>query len=363
MGGNRAFPFVPSWLLAVVLLAVTIFLYLVRAILPPFVIGAFIAFALSPVVGSIQERWGLHRALAILAVYLVLLGPLVILVMLLGPRFLDESRLLVLEGPTILTRLIEDVFGPGPYDVLGSTLDARQIVFGILGSIRQSFGTTAAAVRLVADVTDLLLNVFLTLIVSIYLLGDEMRVGNVLLSLFPADRRGQILEVSEDIHDTLARYLRRQGVLIALVAAASFLGLEIIFRLRYALPLAVFTGVVEVVPFLGPVVAATIAALIALSQGGVGLLVGVIVFYFVLRQVEDQVVMPVVLGSAVELHPLVVIFAVLAGGALFGVLGTLAAVPAAASIKVLIDSVPKLFPSVPPVEPAASPVAEPTSRL
>jgi predicted PurR-regulated permease PerM len=363
MGGNRAFPFAPTWLLVGALFAVAVFLYLVRSILPPFLVGAFIAFALSPVVGTIQERWKFPRALAILTVYLLLLGPLAILIALLGPRFLDETRLLVLEGPAILTKLIEDVFGPGPYDVLGSTLDARQIVFGILGSIRQSFGTTTAAIRLVADITDLMLNVFLTLVVSIYLLGDEMRVGSQLLSLFPADRRDQIVDVTEDIHRTLARYLRRQGVLIALVGAAAFLGLEIIFHLRYALPLAVFTGVVEIVPFLGPVVAASVAALIALSQGGVGLLAGVIVFYFVLRQVEDQVVMPVVLGSAVELHPLVVIFAVLAGGALFGVLGTLAAVPIAASIKVIVDSMPMLFQAVPREEKSASPVAGPTRKL
>jgi predicted PurR-regulated permease PerM len=353
----------PLWVLGAALVVVAIFLFLVRSILPPFVVGAFIAFALSPVVGTIQDRWNLPRALAIVAIYLLLLGPLAILGVLLGPRFLDESRLLVLEGPNILTRLIEDISGPGPYDVLGSTLDARQIVFGILGSIRQSFGTTSAAIRLVADIADLLLNVLLTLIVSIYLLGDEMRVGSVLLSIFPADRRGQIVEVAEDVHRTLARYLRRQMVLIALVATATFIGLEIIFRLRYALPLAVFTGIVEIVPFVGPVIAATIAALVALSQGGVGLFLGVIVFYFLLRQIEDQVVMPVVLGSAVELHPLVVIFAVLAGGALFGVLGTLAAVPVAASIKVIIDSVPMLLRAAP--RESTTPAAEiaPTRTL
>src|SRR5258708_203549 len=312
MGGNQNLLALPGWVIWSGLAVVAIVLYLVRSILPPFVVGAFIAFALSPVVGSIQERWNLPRPLAIAAMYVALLGPFAVLVIVLGPRFLAETRLLVLEGPTILISLIQDIFGPGPYDVLGSTLDARQIVFGIMGSIRQSFGTTAAAIRLVADFSDLLLNVFLTLVVSIYLLGDEMRVGKTFLSIFPADRRDRIIDVAEDVRRTLARYLRRQMVLVGIVAVATFIGLELIFHLHYALPLAVFTGIVEIVPFLGPVVAATIASLIALSQGGVGLFVGVIVFYFLLRQIEDQIVMPVVLGHAVQLHPIVVIFAVLA---------------------------------------------------
>jgi predicted PurR-regulated permease PerM len=130
--------------------------------------------------------------------------------------------------------------------------------------------------------------------------------------------------------------------------------------LRYALPIAVVTGLVEIVPFVGPVVAGTIAALFALSQGGVNLVVGVVVFYVVLRQVEDQIVSPVVLGDAVELHPLVVIFAVLAGGALFGILGTLAAIPIAASIKVIIDYAPKLMSPLTPAQ--TSPTSSVESR-
>jgi predicted PurR-regulated permease PerM len=343
MGEHRALTSVPTWAIWIGLIALALFLYLVRSVLAPFVVGGFIAYVLSPVVGTIQERWNLPRALAIATVYLAILGPIALLIVLFGPRFLAESRLLVLQAPTILTTLIEDLFGVGPYDFFGTTLDARQVVFGIVGSIRETFGTTAAAIRLVADLSDFFLKAFLTLIVSIYLLGDEMRVGSVLLSWFPQDRRETIVDVSEDVHRTLARYFRRQLVLIAFVATVTFIGLEFVFHLHYALPLAVFTGVVEIVPFLGPVTAGTVAALVAISQGGVGLLIGVVVFYVLLRQVEDQVVMPVVLGHAVELHPLIIIFAVLAGGALFGLLGTLAAVPVAASIKVIFDSIPKLL--------------------
>jgi len=118
--------------------------------------------------------------------------------------------------------------------------------------------------------------------------------------------------------------------------------------------LAVATGLLEIVPFVGPVSAGAIAAMIAVTQGGPNLAIGVIVFYFVVRQIEDQLVSPIVLGRAVELHPVIIIFAVLAGGTLFGIIGTLAAVPVAASIKVILDYWPQLFP-------AATPGTSPTS--
>ena len=180
----------------------------------------------------------------------------------------------------------------------------------------------------------------------------------------PPNRRPEVFEVSDQIHRTLARYFRRLMVLVALVATATFLGLDFIYHLHFALPLAVATGFLEVVPFLGPVVAATIAALVALSQGGVALAIWVIVFYTVIRQLEDQIVSPVVLGNAVELHPLFVIFAVLAGGALFGILGTLAAIPVAASIKVIVDYAPKLIagPFIPVKPLPLAPVGEPPPR-
>ncbi|MGH2461053.1 MAG: AI-2E family transporter, partial [Chloroflexota bacterium] len=172
---------------------------------------------------------------------------------------------------------------------------------------------------------------------SIYLLLDSERFTHLFFRVVPPERRLEVREVSEEIHRTLARFLRGEAFLVGLVSAASFLGLEFVFHLRFALPLAVATGLFEIVPILGPIAAGTIAAAIAISQGGPGLAIGVIVFYIIIRQIEDQIVMPFVVGRAVELHPLVVLFAVLAGGALLGFLGTLLAVPIAASIKVMLS--------------------------
>ncbi len=145
------------------------------------------------------------------------------------------------------------------------------------------------------------------------------------------------------------------------MSAVAYIGLGPIAHLPYALALAVLTGVLEIIPLIGPLIATAIVAIDAFARGGPGLAAGIVVFYFVLRQVEDQVVMPVVIGRAVHLHPIVTIFAVLVGLSLYGILGGLLGVPVAAAINVVFR---ELYPTAtvvsppPPAPPAPTQHAE-----
>jgi predicted PurR-regulated permease PerM len=327
-----------TWVWWIGIGTVILFLYLVRSILPPFLIGAAIAFMLAPVVDSAEQQWRLPRGMVVGLIYLAFFGPLILAFVFFGPRFFHETRQLIVRSPLILAQLIEQIFGPGPYDLLGARAYPQFIASDLVDSVRSTLGTPMTALHLATSFVDFLLATFLTLIVSIYLLVDSRYINRMLIQLVPVPLRPEVVEVSGEIHRTLARYFRGELFLIALVASITFIGLELVFHLHYALPLAVATGVVEIVPFVGPIVAATVSTLFAMSQGGVPLATGVLIFYVILRQAEDQIVMPVVLGRAVEIHPLVVIFAVLSGGALAGVLGTLLAVPVAAAIKVILDA-------------------------
>lgn len=329
-----------------------LFLYLVRSILPPFFVGGVLAYVLGPVVAGIEERWRLPRPISVLLLYLAIVGPLVVVVVYLGPPLFTETHQFAIRAPLLLERTMIELFGPGPYNLLGTSVGPKQLPADLFESLRQSGGTPGAALRAATAIFGFLLRAFLSLIISVYLLIDSRGVNHALMRLVPSDRRDEVTRVSEEINQTLARYIRRQILLVGLVSGVTFAGLELIFHLRYALPLAVATGFLEIVPFVGPVAAGTIAALVALSQSGTSLMLGVIVFYVVVRQIEDQLVMPLVLGRAIALHPIVVIFAVLAGGALAGVIGTLLAVPVAAAIKVVLDAWPRFMPrscsTVPP---------------
>src|SRR5262249_3450555 len=156
------------------------------------------------------------------------------------------------------------------------------------------------------------------------------------LNFVPSRYRGTVRDLGTHVHWVLGRYLRGQLYLICIMSVVTYIVLTFVFHLRFAVALAIMTGILEVIPFLGPVLAATIAAIVALSTQNIGTMIGVIIAYTVLRQLEDQFVMPFVVGRAVHLHPLVTIFAVLTGAATAGVLGAVLAVPIAATVRVTI---------------------------
>src|SRR5947209_7233723 len=136
--------------------------------------------------------------------------------------------------------------------------------------------------------------------------------------------------------------MRGQLVLVVLMSFAWYAALTLL-GVRYAPLLAIFTGLVETMPFVGPYTAGGTAVLVALTQGyapygwsPVTLAIAVAIAYTILRQLEDNFVMPFFIGRLVHLHPLIIIFSVLSGAALAGILGLLLAVPVAATVKIVL---------------------------
>jgi predicted PurR-regulated permease PerM len=121
------------------------------------------------------------------------------------------------------------------------------------------------------------------------------------------------------------------------MSAVTFVILEWAFALPYALWIGILTGILEVIPLIGPIVAGAIACTVGFSQGGPTEAGALAIAYVILRQIEDQLVMPIIVGRAVHVHPLVTIFAVLTGERVAGVLGMILAVPIAAAVKVVLD--------------------------
>jgi predicted PurR-regulated permease PerM len=128
--------------------------------------------------------------------------------------------------------------------------------------------------------------------------------------------------------------MRGQLILVVFVSVIVTIVLGPILHLPNAAALGVMTGLLEVITFIGPIIAGTIVGIVALSTGGPTLAITAVVFLFVLRQFEDVVMMPAVLGRAVHLHPLVALFAVVVGSTAFGVVGTFLGLPVAAAISV-----------------------------
>ena len=325
--------------------AVLFILWLARAVIGPFVIAAVLAYAFSPLVGAAVARTGWPRlvivglgfagALGLLAAgFAVVAGPLV-----------AELQLLASGGPDSLAVALRQFVGADTIAIGDTRIAVVDLARELQSSLTSLISTPGDAVHLASELADVALNAFLSLIVTFYLLLEGERAPAFALRFLPPAQQARTVEIAARIHAVLGRWLRGQLLLVVLVAAVVYVALGPVLHVPYALAIGIITGILEVIPLVGPLVATALATTVAFAHGGTGLAVTVAIVYLVLRQVEDQLVMPVVIGRAVHLHPVVTIFAVLVGLSTWGVLGGLLGVPVAAALNVILH---ELYPPADP---------------
>jgi predicted PurR-regulated permease PerM len=306
-------------------------------VLPPFIIAAILAYVLSPLVDELTDRTGVRRPVVALGVFLVVVVVLGGLLWLAGARLNAELRALEREGPSIVESVVERLTGGQNVDLLGQTISSRDLGRRLDVALRDELGTPSQAIQAVSVGFELLLGVSLVFLSLAYMLIDGHNFFRYVLRFVPGEHRLHVENVSNDVHHVLGRYLRGQLLLVVLMSVVTFAVLEWGFHLPYALWVGIVSGILELIPLIGPIAAGAIASTIGFSQGGAPEAASIAILYFVLRQLEDQLIMPQVVGRAVHVHPLVTIFAVLTGEKIGGVLGMILAVPIAAAIKVLLD--------------------------
>lgn len=164
-----------------------------------------------------------------------------------------------------------------------------------------------------------------------------------LLSLAPANYKNDLQSLSLRINSTLRGYLRGQVFMVFLVSLTLYIALSIV-GVKFALILAIFSGFTEIIPIIGPIFAGAVGGITALTSNnlsfGLNNLQGaivVILIYFIIRQIQDYFIAPGIMGRIVKLHPLIILFSVLAGQHIWGVLGVILAVPIAGVIKILLE--------------------------
>ena len=319
-------------------LAVLAVLWLARGIVGPFVVAAVLAYAFSPVVTAAQTRTGLPRALVIGIGYVIVLGALAALALVVANRIDSELRELSSGGNDIIGSALHKLFG-NSVDIAGQRIKIDDLAAEIKRSLHGV--SPSDALQMAVQAVDIALQAVLALIVTFYFLLDGRRFGEFALRFLDRPRRAEAVRISHRIHVVLGRWIRGQLLLIGLVAAVLYLILGPILHVPYALILGILSGFLEIVPLVGPLIAATLAGTVAFSTRGTDTTIAVLAVYLVVRQVEDQVIMPLVIGRAVHLHPVVTIFAVLVGLSAWGVLGGLLAVPVAAALNVTLH---ELFP-------------------
>jgi predicted PurR-regulated permease PerM len=321
--------------LVVLGVAIVFVLWLARGIIGPFVVAGVLSYAFSPVVSAVQDRTRLPRAAVIGVGYLLIFAIVAVLAFIAAERAGKELTDLSSGGRDVISSALHKLLGDtvtiagNQYNVDDLAAQIRQVFLGYINSPSSAVQTAERAV-------DVSLQAVLCLIVTFYLLLDGHRFGRFALRFLDRGQRADALRLASRIHVVLGRWLRGQLLLIFLVAAVFYLILGPLLHVPYALALAMLSGVLEIVPLVGPIIAAALAGTVTFARHGTDTTIVVLIAYLIVRQVEDQVVMPLVIGRAVHLHPVVTIFAVLLGLSAWGVLGGLLGVPVAAALNVTL---------------------------
>jgi predicted PurR-regulated permease PerM len=319
------------------ILAVAIAMYLLRAILIPFFVAGAFSYLLRPVMKWLVHCMGLPRWMAILIIYIILFAILGGFVMLAGPTIKDETLRFVNNLPGILHRLVGKAFGGDRIQFLGESITVNHAVQKVVENIRGSLGPLGILKPAIL-VAEVLAGFFLSMALLLFMLigGEEMKRG--VLNLFPRSRHAQLLFFAVKIDHVLGRYVRGLALIVAYAGLSAWIGLGLIIKAPYAAPISLLTGVMELVPIVGPVTSFLLSSAAGFLSGGLLKMIEAIGVYGTMRLTTDNLVAPLVLGRAVYLNPIVVLFAFLAGGTLFGILGLLLAIPIAASLRVIIKN-------------------------
>jgi predicted PurR-regulated permease PerM len=308
------------------------FIYHVRSVFPPFVVGGIVAYLLLPLVHYVSTTAKIKRGQAVGIIYLGTAITVTFVCWFFLPTLTDQIASMAMHRHEIVTNIVRQAASTFHWD-LDVELTTRQI----LNSIEESIGRPSEIVQLGGVVSRGMLNILVCIVSSIYFIVDSKRIGEFALRFVPEERRATVIILSSQMNQMLSRYVRGQLVLIIVMSSVAWLFLHYVIHLKYALVIALLSGFLEIIPVLGPILATTVATLVGFAQFSIMVAAGIIGFYTVARWMEDYLVVPKVIGHAVDLHPLIVIFAVLCGEVMAGALGMLIAIPVAASIKVIID--------------------------
>lgn len=307
--------------LAVLALAL---IWQIRDVLALFFVIAVLVAALAPVVDRWSER--MPRLLAVLLIYLAIVIILSAAGLLIVPPLVHEVGQLSTRFPDYFGRLGAS-FG-GLADALGFSAQGLEALSQGLANITSTLYSTTVGV------IGTIIGFFTIAVVSFYLLLEKRGLRNLIASYLPTRHRARFTALLHEIGLKMGGWLRGQLLLALIVGILDFIGMLII-GVPFALTLGVWAAFTEVIPYLGPVLGAIPAVIIAFVDAPIKGLFTLILFV-VVQQIEANILVPKVMGKAVGLSPVVIIFAILIGAKLGGIAGVILAVPAAAAISVLV---------------------------
>ncbi len=309
-----------------------IFLYLVRDLLLIIFVAIVIASGLDPLIDFFQKR-RIPRTISLLVVYIFLVAIVALIIYVLVPPIIDQMQQLIIILPQYF-EIVSNYLGEN-FNIfeqgIGNAEELTKTLTGKVGDL---------ATNIYATLSGFLGGIFTLIIIfvlSFYFTVEENNFKKFIRSITPTKHRPYIEDLVKRIQGQIGLWLRGQLTLGLIVGVFIFIGLTVL-NVKYALILALLAAIFEIVPYIGPIMAAIPAVFLAFNQSPVAGL-SVIVLYLVVQQLENHIIVPKVMGKTVGLNPLIVILVILVGSKIAGIMGAIIAVPIATALQVFLKDI------------------------
>lgn len=322
-------------------IGLAVLFYMARGALGPFVVGLALIYVMDPAVERLSRlrlgRMRIPRSIAVLLIYALTAFVLYLAISALVGPLVRQIGSFVEDLPSFVTALQQ------AYETANLPPFVRTAIESALASLQQASsgidpGTILPIARSVAGFLTSFIAYLIIPIWAFYLLKDRPDLMAAINRAVPATWRRDVWASVGIINRVFGRWLRGQLILGVVVGAATFIGLQVLSAVvdprfgEFAILLAVIAGILELLPIIGPIISMIPTLVIALTVADpVNGLIAVVVLYLIVQQLENNVLVPLVQGDAIDLHPSVVILALIVGGAIAGLFGAIFALPLTAA--------------------------------
>lgn len=321
----------------VVLAVITLLLHAIQWIMLPFVAAGLIAFICTPLIEWLSRRTRSPRILWATLIFLVLLAIVAVIGFLGVPPLMHELTHVVTEFDSIVRNGAKAIIGPGQVSLFGQKMDANGVAQSVITGLRDWIGQANRLAALGGLGFASLFGAMLALVLLFYFLASGPAILRGLLWMVPPKQRPLIQHIWTRLEPVLRRYFVGVLAVIAYATVAAYIGLGVVLGIQHAVVLALMTGLLEMIPVVGPGASAIIAGLVAIRYStGIGSIIAYAIYATALRLSIDQLLGPIALGAAARVHPVLIMFCFLVGGLLFGITGVIMAIPVAIITKVTL---------------------------
>lgn len=328
----------------ITVLAILFFIYIyknflmVRTITLSILVAAMLAYFLNPMVKSVRKRLKISDTLAILTVFLIVILIFLILGFTVFPKTISDIKNLIIKFPEYYKQTLEsinDFFNQ--YELFkGINLDNELIIDNISKIYKkQTANAGNLLVNSAKNVMSFVFSLVLTPIFAFYFLKDKDKIKEKFKAMIPEARKERLIRLFSNIHNDMTKYVIGKIKMAIFVGFATFIML-LALGVEFSFVIGIITCVADIVPYVGPLMGLIPAFVFAFIDSPIKAL-WIFILYILIQWVENNIVGPKILSKETGFHPIVVLFLLILGAALFGFLGMILAVPIALVIKTVYN--------------------------